>query len=194
MNHPLRVAVADDEPIMQMYLEETLSEFGHEVVAAAQNGFELVEQCRREHPDLVVTDIMMPGLDGFRAAKEICRDVPVPVVFITGYDEKERAVRAESECVLVYLVKPIGETELRKAIDLVMQRFEHFKVLCHEVKDPRKALADRPYIEKAKNVLMKRHDLDDREAFDRLRERAREKDQDLLAAAMDILTATDRDR
>lgn len=183
MSQSLRVAVADDEPIMQMYLEETVSDFGHEVVAAAGDGMELLEECRSKHPDLVITDIKMPRMDGFRAVQEICRDSPVPVVLITGYDERDRALQAEGECVLVYLMKPVGGAELREAIDLVMQRFEQFKVLLSEAPDERKALADRQRVEHAKAVLKRHHGIDDEAAFELLRDMAQQKDIPIADAA-----------
>jgi AmiR/NasT family two-component response regulator len=190
MKQPLRVAVADDEPIMQMYLEETVSDFGHTVVSAAGDGLELLEHCRELLPDLVITDIKMPRLDGFLAMREICRECPLPVVFITGYDERERALQAERECVLVYLMKPVGEADLRLAIDLVMQRYEQFQAIHEEEPDLRKALCNRVHVENAKALLAKRLGLDDGEAFQYLCERARENGQSLLCAAMDVLTAT----
>ena len=190
MNQSLRVAVADDEPIMQMYLEETVSDLGHEVVTAAKDGQELLERCREEPPDLVITDIMMPRLDGFRAVREICRDCPVPVVFITGYDERERAAQAESECILVYLMKPVGEAELRRGIEIVIQRFEQFQLIWEQQPDLHKALADRVHVEKAKALLVKRRHLTDQEAFDYLQEQAEQKRTKLICAAMDVLTST----
>lgn len=190
MKQSLRVAVADDEPIMQMYLEETVSDFGHEVVAAAKDGQDLLEKCRMEQPDLVITDIRMPRLNGLRAVQEICQDGPVPVVFITGHDEWEPALQAQSQCVLVYLMKPIGEDSLRRAIDLVMERFEQFKVIHAEEPDLQKALANRVHIEKAKFVLTKRRALSDPEAFRLLRDMAAARNTSVLCAAMDVLTAT----
>lgn len=172
MNELLRVAVADDEPVMQMYLEETVSDLGFNVVATASDGLELLAECRIKHPDLVITDIMMPRMDGFKAVKEICRDSPVPVVFITGYDERDRALQAEGECVLVYLMKPVGEKELRLAISLVLSRFEQFKVLNAEEPDLHRVLANRQRVERAKSLLMRTEGLDDQEAFERIREGA----------------------
>jgi response regulator NasT len=184
----LRVAVADDEPIMQMYLEETITDFGHDVVAAAKDGIELLSECRAKHPDLVITDIMMPRMDGFRAVRELCRDSPLPVVFITGYDEKDRALQAEDECVLVYLMKPVGEKELRGAISMVMRRFEQFQEILSEEKDVNRALHKRQRVERAKTVLVRREELNDEAAFNRLREIAREKSVSIGEAAELVLS------
>ncbi|MDX9973143.1 MAG: response regulator [FCB group bacterium] len=187
MNDLLRVAVADDEPVMQMYLEESVSDLGFDVVASAKDGLELLAECRMKHPDLVITDIMMPRMDGFRAVKELCRDCPVPVVFITGYDERDRALQAEGECVLVYLMKPVGEKELRLAIALVMSRFEQFKILTAEEPDVRRVLANRQRVERAKSLLMRTEGLDDQEAFDRIHEAAEAAGVNIIQEAERIL-------
>ncbi len=57
MSEPLRIAVADDEPDMRDYFARILPRLGHQVVAQAHDGRELVEQCRAAQPDLVITDI-----------------------------------------------------------------------------------------------------------------------------------------
>ena len=68
MSRALRIAVADDEPDMRDYFRTILPRLGHEVVAVAETGRELVEQCRATRPDLVITDIKMPDMDGIDAA------------------------------------------------------------------------------------------------------------------------------
>jgi CheY-like chemotaxis protein len=60
MTERLRILVADDERDMRDYYEMILPRLGHQVVAAVENGRDLVEQCRALKPDLVITDIKMP--------------------------------------------------------------------------------------------------------------------------------------
>ena len=64
MTQSLRIVIADVEPDMREFLTRMLPRCGHEVVAAAENGVRLVELCRQQRPDLVITDIKMPVLDG----------------------------------------------------------------------------------------------------------------------------------
>ena len=64
MKKSLRIAVADDELDMREFFQRMLSRNGHQVVSVAENGRQLVEQCRELQPDLVITDIKMPDLDG----------------------------------------------------------------------------------------------------------------------------------
>ncbi len=189
MNTSLRIAVADDEPDMRDYFKKCLARLGHQVVAAAQNGRELVEQCRTLAPDLVITDIKMPDMDGIQAAIRIYRDRPIPVILVSAFHDPELIERAEADHILGYLVKPIKQADLQPAIALAMRRFEQFEALRRETADLRQALADRKIIERAKGILMKRGALDEQDAFRRLQKLASEKSRKLIDIAQMILVA-----
>jgi AmiR/NasT family two-component response regulator len=150
MNPSLRIAVADDEPDMRDYFQKSLPRLGHKVVVVAENGRDLVEQCRVAQPDLVITDIKMPDIDGIDAAIAIYKDRPVPVILVSAYHTPELIERAEADHILGYLVKPIKQADLEPAIALTMRRFEQFQTLRQEAADLRQALDDRKLIERAK--------------------------------------------
>ena len=189
MNLSLRIAVADDEPDMRDYFKKSLPRLGHKVVAVAQNGRELVELCKAQHPDLVISDIRMPDMDGIDAAVQIYRERPVPVILVSAYHDPELIARAESDHILGYLVKPIEQADLEPVIGLAMRRFEQFETLRREAADLRQALEDRKVIERAKGVLMKRGSLDEQEAFRRLQKLASEESRKLIDIARMILVA-----
>src|SRR5262245_57571285 len=108
----LRIAVAEDEAETLEHLQGWLANVGKNVVAAARTGRELVAQCREQHPDLVLTDIKMPDLDGIEAAAQIYKEHPVPVVLLSGHHEAEYVRRAQAGPVLAYLIKPVSEAAL----------------------------------------------------------------------------------
>jgi two-component system, response regulator PdtaR len=124
MNHPLRIAVADDEPDMRDYFRKVLPRLGHEVVSVAGTGRELVEQCRALHPDVIITDVRMPELDGLDAVAEINREGAVPVILLSAYQDGGLAERPAAEHVVAYLVKPVKQSDLVPALALARQRFE----------------------------------------------------------------------
>jgi Response regulator with putative antiterminator output domain len=187
MNEGLRIAVADDEIEMRDFFEKALPRFGHQVVAVAENGAELVEHCRRLEPDLVITDIKMPELDGIEASVQICRERPVPVILVSAYHDPALIARADADHVLAYLVKPIGLADLQPAISIATRRFAELQALQRECNDLRQALSDRKVIEQAKGLLMKLTGVDEKEAFKRLQDLASERNQKLIDAAQSIL-------
>jgi response regulator NasT len=189
MNLSLRIAVADDEPDMQKYFQKCLPRLGHQVVAVAQNGQELVERCRVTCPDLVITDIKMPDMDGIDAAIALYKQRPVPVILVSAYHDADLIERAEADHIMGYLVKPIKQGDLEPAIALAMRRFEQFQALRQEAADLRQALEDRKVIERAKGILMKRTGLDEQEAFRRLQKLASEESRKLIDIAQMILVA-----
>ena len=188
MSASLRIAVADDEADMRDWFERILPTLGHQVISVAESGKELVEHCRSLKPDLVLTDIKMPDMDGIDASQAICAERPLPVILVSAYHDPELIRRAEADHVLAYLVKPIGKAALEPAIGLAMRRFEELQALRKEAADLRQTLADRRVIEQAKGVLMKVTGVDERAAFRRLQELAADKNQKLVVAAQSVLS------
>ncbi|MEN6495844.1 MAG: response regulator [Thermoguttaceae bacterium] len=189
MTRQLRIAVADDESDMRDYLATILPRLGHQVTVVARNGRDLVDQCRHAHPDLLIADIKMPGMDGIDAVAEICRDEPLPVILVSAYHDPELIQRAEANHVLAYLVKPIKQDDLVPAIAIAIRRFEQFEALRRETTDLRQALEDRKVIERAKGILMKRAGLDEQNAFRRLQKMASQQNLRLVQLAQMIVTA-----
>ncbi|HTU16968.1 MAG TPA: response regulator [Gemmataceae bacterium] len=188
MTPPLRIVVADDELDMRDYFRKILPRLGHTVVAAAETGEELIAQCRTHRPDLVITDIKMPGIDGIDAAKQIYEEMPIPVILVSAYSDAKLIERAESDHIMGYLVKPIKQTDLEPAIGLAVRRFEQLQALRREASDMRQALEDRKIIERAKGVLMKELALSEAEAFRRLQKTASAKNLKLIEVAHLALT------
>jgi AmiR/NasT family two-component response regulator len=189
MNSRIRIAVADDEPDMQEYFEKILSRMGHTVVSVAENGAQLVEHCRIQKPDLVISDINMPVMDGIEAATRVFQERPTPFILVSAYHDQSLIERAEVDHVMSYLIKPIKQADLEPAIAIAMRRFSQFQALRKEANDLRQALADRKQIERAKGILMKRTGLDEPDAFRRLQKLASEKNLKLAEIAGQILTA-----
>jgi len=189
MTPALRIAVADDEPRMLDYYQDTLPLLGHRVTCAAPTGQDLVRCCRDARPDLVITDIKMPDMDGIDAIVELGREEPIPAILVSAYHDPELFERTKEGHVLAYLVKPIKQADLEAAITIAMQRFLEFRTLRQEAGALRQALEDRKVIERAKGVLMKRAGLDEEEAFLRLQRLARDFSQKMVEAARMILRA-----
>ena len=135
MNRSLKIAIADDELDMRDYFQQILPLLGHHVIAVAKDGRELVEICAATRPDLVITDIKMPDMDGIEAATRIYRNAPIPVILVSAFHDPEFINRAEADHILAYLVKPIKQADLEPAIGIAMRRFEQFQALRKETSD-----------------------------------------------------------
>ena len=125
----LRIVVADDELDMRDYFRKVLPRLGHQVLAVAENGKELVDYCKAHRPDLVITDIRMPEMDGIDAASEIYKSCAVPVILVSAYHDSSLIERAEKDHVMAYLVKPIKQADLAPAISLAMRQFREMEAL-----------------------------------------------------------------
>jgi CheY-like chemotaxis protein len=125
-----RVLVVDDEKNLRDVLSMNLSLAGHQVVAAS-DGPQGLESARRQHPEVVVLDLMMPGLDGWEVLAELKSDpdpavAGIPVIILTARAGDLDVIRGGIEGAVCYLTKPFAMNDLRRAVaDAVAGGPEH---------------------------------------------------------------------
>jgi two-component system response regulator YesN len=108
-----RLLLVDDESDIREGLQEVVdfSSHGFEVVGEAANGLEAAQACERLQPDLVVTDIRMPLMDGLTMCRQVQKKLPTTrFIILSGYDDFEYAQQAIRMNCLGYLLKPISST------------------------------------------------------------------------------------
>jgi len=133
---PFRLLVVDDDPNLGESLRDVLSEKGYEVVLAAE-GETALGRLAREHFDMALVDIRMPGLDGAATARLIHALAPgLPVVMMTGYQLDDLARQALQEGAAAVLGKPLN---IERTVDLIEHTVKRPTVL---VVDPDRAGAD----------------------------------------------------
>lgn len=191
MIRSLRIVFGDDDCNVSEYLQEMLPRMGHQVVGAASTGRQLIEQCLTRHPDLVITDIKMPEVDGITAAEEIYGHRPVPILLLSSHCDSNCLARAEKCDILAYLIKPIGREDLEAAICVAMQRFDRFQALSRETAYLRQTLEQRKIIERAKGLLMKQNALTEEDAYRRLQKLAMDSNHKLIDVAHMVLAVGD---
>lgn len=123
----IKVLVVDDEHFVRkgIVLETDWSALGCEVVAEAENGVEALEAVRRYRPDLIISDIRMPKMDGIQMLKCLREEEnPVRVIFLTAYSEFEYAREALKLFAFDYLLKPFEDGELEDAVMRVREQIE----------------------------------------------------------------------
>jgi AmiR/NasT family two-component response regulator len=183
----LSVAVADDEIEIVEYLRDIIHGLGHTVTASCTSGDALVEACRLNPPELIITDVKMPGIDGIEAAGIVTLRVPTPVILVTSFCESDLIRRALCSSVLAYLMKPVGPHDLEVAIPLSMRRFREFQAIQDQATELRQSLEERKQIERAKGVLMRRAHLGEEEAFRRLQRMSTDQSQKMSETARMVI-------
>ena len=114
------VMIVDDTPGNLALLSDTLSEAGYRVLVAT-DGLAALEQINYLTPDIILMDVLMPGIDGFetcRRLKENPETADIPVLFMTGLSELDNLLRGFSEGGLDYIIKPIRPPEVLARIDV----------------------------------------------------------------------------
>ena len=162
----VRVVIAEDEAIIRLDLKEILEEEGYEVVGETGRGDEAVALVREHNPELAILDIKMPGMDGLSAAREIAGERRAAVLILTAFSQRNLIEEARDAGALAYLVKPFQKSELIPAIEVALGRFREMQALEHEVKGLEEQLETRKFVDRAKGMLMDKHGLSEKTAFD----------------------------
>lgn len=116
MARHLRIAIADDEAEIRDHYSKVIKRLGHEVIAAVDNGTALVEACQQLHPDLIITDVRMPMLDGEQAVREIWKQEAIPTILISAYQLPSNFPPSDVQVAWSYLRKPVKRQDFEAAI------------------------------------------------------------------------------
>ncbi len=109
-----KILVVDDSPTDRQYLLETLGKKGFQVVVA-ENGEDAVVKAKAELPDLILMDVVMPGLNGYQATRQITRDDAtkhIPVIMCTSKGADTDKIWGMRQGANDYLVKPVDAAQL----------------------------------------------------------------------------------
>lgn len=153
-----KILVADDDKLYLKIYSDLINELGYECLTV-ENGLEALEKARDFHPDIIVTDVLMPGMNGFELTKRLKQDhltMHIPTLIVTSLSDSQSKVIGLECGASEFLSKPIDETEFRIRINnmLKIKHYEDFlrersKSLEGEVTDKRAQLKEA--FEKIKN-------------------------------------------
>jgi CheY-like chemotaxis protein len=119
-----RVLVIDDDPDAVYILQENLNQQEYEVLGA-RNGPEGLERARKQQPDVILLDIVMPGADGWQVMRDLRADPEtssIPVVFLTIVDKKALGLELGAAA---YLLKPLNPEDVRETLNRVINGSTH---------------------------------------------------------------------
>lgn len=118
-----KILIVDDSPTEMKALTDMLTSEGHQVLQAV-NGADGVALARQEKPDAVLMDIVMPGLNGFQATRQLNKDPEtshIPVIIVTTKDQETDKVWGKRQGAVDYLTKPIDKSTLLKTLKTVLK-------------------------------------------------------------------------
>jgi len=110
------ILIVDDSPTEVFQMKKALEQAGFRIEAAA-DGAEAIRKAREMHPDLILMDIVMPGMDGFRATRTLANDPAtrsIPVIMVTSKSEESDRVWGMRQGAVDFLVKPVTPAQLRE--------------------------------------------------------------------------------
>jgi twitching motility two-component system response regulator PilH len=117
-----KVLIVDDSPTETHKMESMLSKHGYSIIKA-ENGEEGVATAKANLPDIVLMDVVMPGLNGFQATRQLSKSKEtshIPVIIVTTKDQPTDKLWGKRQGAKGYLVKPVDEETLVDAIKQVM--------------------------------------------------------------------------
>ncbi len=123
---PHRILVVDDESDVVLIIKTTLQAEGYEV-ASATNGRDALDEAFETRPDLIVLDVMMPGMTGFEVLRQLKANentATVPVLMLTGVSDKKKIQEALESGIDYYLVKPFDFDDLLGKIKQALEGFD----------------------------------------------------------------------
>ncbi|HSV38583.1 MAG TPA: response regulator transcription factor [Nocardioidaceae bacterium] len=123
-----RILVVEDEPTINQAVADRLAAEGFDVLQA-YDGPGAVETAEREHPDLVVLDVMLPGFDGYEVCRRVQAERPVPVLMLTARDDETDVLVGLGVGADDYLTKPFSMRELVARVRVLLRRVDRAREL-----------------------------------------------------------------
>ncbi|HEU4974609.1 MAG TPA: ANTAR domain-containing protein [Baekduia sp.] len=176
----LRILAADEDREALRRIADLLDGLGHRVTATAIDPVEAAEAVAREDPQLAVVAVHADDEHALDLIDEIGSFASGPIIALA--DDADFARRAAARGIYA----AVGDSDpeaLQSAIEVAMRRHAEHQALASEVDRLQNALERRALIERSKGILMERHGIGDREAFDRLRAHARSHNRTVLDVA-----------
>jgi len=181
----LRILAADEDQAALRRTAAVLDQLGHDVTAAAVDLAQVTEAIAREEPQLSVVVVHHDDEHALDLVEEIGAFAGGPIIALLAAEDAD-FVRRAAERGIYAAVRDGDPQALQSAIEIATRRHAETARLVEQVNRLESALERRAVIERAKGILMERHGLDDRQAFDRLRTHARSNNRTVVDVAVSV--------
>jgi response regulator NasT len=176
---PLRVLIANEREERIGLVSRLVVELGHTVIAASTEVGDVGALTSREHPDVALVGLGASSAHALELIERIVREADCPVIAVLEGRDATFVDEAAKRGVFAYIVDGSAE-ELQSALDITLRRFAEY----HNLQG---AFGRRAQTERAKGILMERHQIDEQQAFALLRERSRHSGRKLVDVARAVL-------
>jgi response regulator NasT len=181
----LRILAADEDTDTLRETDEILAQLGHTVCARAVTVRQASELIASEDPDLSVVAVDADDAHALELIEEISEFARGPVIVLLG-DHSAEFLGAAAEHGIDAFARPRFLAEVQGAIELALRRHAEQARLSEQVEQLETALERRGTIERAKGILMERHGVDERQAFELLRQQARRSNRRVIDLALAV--------
>jgi len=186
-NDPIKIMLVDDHFERAASVEEKLSAAGFIVLCRLPTTAGLLHQIEQHQPDMVLIDLQSPGRDVLESLSVLNNHNPKPVVMFTEKDDPAYIEAAVDAGVTAYLMDELNPKRVKPIIDLAIAQFKSYQSLRQALDEAQRKLASQSIIEKAKTVLMKKHNIDENKAHKTLRTLSMDTNQSLPDAAKSVI-------
>lgn len=162
----LRVLVTDGPGVRFDHVSLTISDLGHEVISRESSLADVATITAAERPDLAVVIVHEGSADALKLIDQIVHEATCPVIAVLDVEDRTFINEAAQRGIFAYIAGASDADEMQSSIDIVLKRFAEYHAL-------EGAFGRRAITERAKGILMERHGIDERAAFEMLRASAR---------------------
>ena len=184
-----RIVLAAKDAAWRNNIKSIVNRSGYYVVGEAGDGLTALKMIRSRQPELVIIEPLLPGMDGLEVARIVHEDKLAPVVLICTTSQDDLVEKAKRANVFAFLMSPIEEGTLVPTIELTISKYNELVKLELQVAELKETLETRKIVEKAKGILMEKHELTEPEAFNRMRKQSMNKRVSMRVIADAIILA-----
>ena len=181
----LKVLLADEDEGALRITAALVRDLGHQVAEMAIGLQEAAEMIARDDPDLSIVVVYRNDGYALDLIEEIAEYARGPVIALVDHEDPGFVAQAASRGIWAYARAGTGES-IQSAIEVAVRRHAEKRALAEQVQRLESALERRAMIERAKGIIMERHNVSEREAFDRLRDHARSRNRTVVDVAASV--------
>ena len=185
LNSGLRVLVADEDTKALDDVAAVLRSLGHDVVARATSPDGVETAIAEEEPEVAMVKLHSDDKHALELIEELIDVGSCPVVALLDREDADFIARAADRGITAY-AQPVDDESVRSSLEVAVRRFAELSELGEAVGQLEDAIARRATIERAKGILMERHGLSEREAFEMLRTEARSNNKRVFDVASEV--------